>query len=67
MPRVIEKVAAIAHLADGRTEEGYFRVPIRVPVGEGGQFYTMYKDDGVEVLINLNQIISIDQKVIYRE
>ncbi|CAH3643553.1 TPA: hypothetical protein ACNVTV_005062 [Citrobacter freundii] len=66
MPKVIDKVAAIVHYVDGRTEEGYFSSPL-----QGGQyqsqFVTLRKEDGVETFINLSHVINIEQSTIYRE
>ncbi len=67
MPKLIDKVAAIVHYVDGRTEEGYFNSPCRPGGQYQSQFTTLWKEDGVEILINLAHVINIKQSVIYRE
>lgn len=67
MPKLIDKVAAIVHYVDGRTEEGYFCIPCQ-PAGQNQrQFATLWKEDGTETFINLYHVISIDQSILYRE
>ncbi|MCK6836239.1 hypothetical protein L8S32_05120 [Enterobacter asburiae] len=67
MPKVIDKVAAIVHYVDGRTEEGYFNYPIQHGGQYQPQFVTLWKRDGLETFINLSHVISIDQSITYRE
>lgn len=67
MAKVIDRVAAIVHYVDGRTEEGYFCFPCR-PGGQNQlQFATLWKEDGAETFINLDHVISIEQSILYRE
>ena len=66
MAKIIEKVAAVVHYVDGRTEEGYFRLPVRA-TGYPGEFATLMKEDDVHVFINLSHVINIDQKIIFRD
>lgn len=67
MPKLIEKVAAIVHYVDGRTDEGYFTYPVQPGGQYQSQFATLWKEDGVEIFINLSHVISIDQKTIFRD
>ncbi|MBC2610793.1 MULTISPECIES: hypothetical protein [Citrobacter] len=67
MPKVIDKVAAIVHYVDGRTEEGYFNHPCQPGGQYQSQFTTLWKDEGLETFINLAHVINIEQSIIYRE
>lgn len=67
MPKVIDKVAAIVHYVDGRTEEGYFNHPCQQGGQYQSQFTTLWKEDGLETFINLDHVINIEQSIIYRE
>lgn len=66
MPMVIDKVAAVFHYIDGRTEEGY----LPIPLSRRGQFevghVTLSKEGDVEVFINMAHVISVEQKILYR-
>ena len=67
MAKIIDKVAAVVHYVDGRTDDGYFELPVRVG-GQYPQHYaTLMKGDEVEVLVNLFHAISIEQKIIFKE
>lgn len=67
MVKIIDKVAAVVHYVDGRTDDGYFQMPIRVGGQYPQQFTTLRKDDDVEVLVNLSHVINIEQKIILKE
>lgn len=67
MPKVIDKVAAIVHYVDGRTEEGYFNHPCQPEGQYQSQFTTLWKGEGLETFINLAHVINIEQSIIYRE
>lgn len=66
MMKIIEKVAAIVHYVDGRTDEGFFGFPVAFSGPHRNQFPTLIKEDGVETLVNLNHVISIDQSIIFK-
>lgn len=65
MGKVIDKVAAIVHYVDGRTDDGYLNYPVQP--GDQSQFATLWKEDDTEIFINLSHVINIEQKIIFRE
>ena len=67
MAKVIERVVAVVNYVDGRTDDGYFTYPIQPGGQYQSQFATLWKEDGVEIFINLSHVINIDQKIIFRD
>lgn len=67
MAKIIDKVAAVVYYVDGRTDDGYFQMPITVGGQYPQQYANLIKGDEVEILVNLSHVISIEQKIIFRE
>ncbi len=67
MPIVIEKVAAVVRYIDSRVDEGYIPLPLRCSGQSRPQSITLTREDGIEIYINLDHVVSIEQATITRE
>lgn len=67
MPKVIEKVAVIAHYIDGNSDCGFVRLPVGAARQDSGEYFTLDREDGTEVLVNLRHVIRVEQSIIYKE
>lgn len=65
--KIIEKVACLVHYTDGGTDDGYIAFPLRVGGQLSVRFFTLTKDNGVELLINLAHVSRVEQSIIYKE
>lgn len=67
MQKVIEKVAVIAHYIDGNSEYGFVRLPVSAAGQASGEYFSLTREDGTEVLVNLRHVIRVEQSIIYKE
>ncbi|WP_313449647.1 hypothetical protein [Atlantibacter hermannii] len=67
MAKVIDKVAVLAHYVDGESDVGFTRLPVSVTGQQPSEYFTIIREDGIEVLINLRHVIRLEQNIIYKE
>lgn len=67
MARVIDRVACIVHYIDGRSDEGFIRLPLSYRGQEHTEYFSLNRVDGTEVLVNLKHTIRVEQSIIHKE
>ncbi len=67
MAKVIDKVVVMVHYADGGSDIGSTRLPVSVTGQQPSEYFTITREDGTEVLINLRHVIRLEQNIIYKE
>ena len=67
MAKVIDKVAVLVHYVDGESDVGFARLPVSVTGQQPSEYFTVTREDGIEVLINLRHVIRLEQNIIYKE
>jgi len=67
MPKIIDKVACIVHYIDGRSDEGFTRLPLSYRGQADTEYFSLSREDGTEVLVNLKHTIRVEQSIIHKE
>lgn len=64
--KIVDKILAVIHYVDGRTDEGFLRSPVETTGQYPQTSATLMKDGDVMVFVNLSHVINIEQKFIYK-
>lgn len=67
MAKTIEKVALLVHYIDGSSDIGFSSFPVSVTGQQPSEYFTLWREDGIEVLVNLRHVIRLEQSIIYKE